>query len=104
LGYAVSFLVGILFFKPEGERINAAIERSGPGDPDVRQRIARVNWIARVELAILFLIVADMVLKPTPDDVGPLVVGAAIVVAVAIVAARSIRSGPRAEPRGALPH
>ena len=92
-GYAASFLVGILYFKPEDERINAAIAASGPGDPEVRQRIARMNAVSRLELTVLFLVLADMALKPTADDVGTLLVGAAILVAAAILTARSFRGG-----------
>ncbi len=91
-GYAASFLVGILFFKPEGERISEGIAARGPGDPDVRRRLARINAISRLELVILFLVLADMALKPTSDDVGTLLVGAAILVAAAAVAARSLRA------------
>jgi uncharacterized membrane protein len=94
-GYAASFLVGILYFKPEGERISEAIAARGPGDPDVRRRLRRITVVSWLELVILFLVLADMALKPTSDDAGTLLVGAAILVLAAVVAARSLRA-PRA--------
>ena len=95
VGYAASFLVGILFFKPEGERITDGIAARGPDDPDVRRRLARINAVSRLELAILFLVLADMALKPTSDDTGTLIVGAAVLVGTAAVTVRSLRA-PRA--------
>ena len=92
-GYAASFLVGILYFKPEGERINAAIAARGPGDPEAARRIARLNAVSQLELVVLFLVVADMTIKPTADDVGTLLLGALVLVAAAAWTARSLRSG-----------
>ena len=92
-GYAASFLLGILFFKPEGERINAAIEARGPNDADVVRRVARINAVSRLELAVLFLVVADMTIKPTADDVGTLLLGALLLVVAAALTARAMRSG-----------
>jgi hypothetical protein len=52
--------------------------------------------VARVQLLALFLVVADMVLKPTSDDPWTLVVLAAILVAAAVVGALSLRKFPEA--------
>jgi uncharacterized membrane protein len=88
-GYAASFLTGILYFKPEGERVARGIAAHGPDDPDVRQRLQRLNAVSWLEIVILFLVLADMALKPTSDDLGTLIVGAAVLLAAAAVAARS---------------
>jgi len=86
VGWLVSFGLGFFYFRPEGERIGALVEEHGPMYGEVQMRIRRLNAVDRIQVAILFLVVADMVLKPTGDDVGMLIVGAAILVAVAAVA------------------
>jgi uncharacterized membrane protein len=91
MGWAVSFALGFFYFKPEGERIGALVEERGPADPEVDRRLHRLNIVDRLQLAILFLVLADMVVKPTGDDSGSLVVGAVILALVAGFAAISIR-------------
>ncbi len=94
LGWLASFLLGILYFKPEGERIGEMAEERGPGDPELRGRIFRLNWVDRVQVTLLFLVVADMVSKPTGDDGGILIVGALILAAAIVAALSAIRSNP----------
>lgn len=81
VGYAFSFLVGILFLEPEGKRIDAAMSAHGPASREAAFHIRRINVVQRVEMTILFLVVAVMAVKPTGEDVGTLVLGAAIVLA-----------------------
>jgi uncharacterized membrane protein len=98
LGYLASFFTGLLLVAPEGNRIGATIAAKGPAHPDVARRIRKINIISRVELIILFLVVADMTLKPTDDDTGTLLaLGgiAAVAIALGVVAIRS--AGPIAE-------
>lgn len=99
-GWAVSFLLGILYFKPEGERIGALVEQYGPGYREVDQRLHRLNIVDRVQLTILFLMVADMVVKPTGEDGGLLIAGAAILALALALAAFSIRRGPATPAAG----
>jgi hypothetical protein len=54
--------------------------------------------VSRVQLFALFLVVADMVLKPTSDDPWTVVVLVAIVVAAALVGAVSLRRPLAAAP------
>ena len=77
IGYAVSFLVGIGFIEPEGKRIHAAMEsgQAARGEFHIR----RINVVSRMELAVLYVVVAAMALKPTGDDVGTLAVMAVVV-------------------------
>ena len=103
-GWLVSFLLGILYFKPEGERIGSLVEQHGPAHPEVERRLRRLNVIDRLQLTILFLMVADMVVKPTADDPGALIGGGAILAAAAVLAAAAIRRAapaPAAEVGGA---
>jgi uncharacterized membrane protein len=92
VGWLASFLLGILYFKPEGEALGAMAVERGPEDPELRRRIFRLNWVDRVQLTILFLVVLDMVAKPTSGDGGVLVVGAAILAAMAALAASKINA------------
>jgi uncharacterized membrane protein len=98
-GFLFSFLVGIGLVEPEGKRIGKTIERVGPDHPEVARRIRKINVISRVELVILYLVVADMVLKPTEDDVGSLVVGALIAASAVAAGIWLLRSaGPVTDP------
>ena len=79
VGYAFSFLVGILFIEPEGKRIGAAM---AAGDAALAGRhVSRINTVSRIELVVLYLVLASMALKPTGDDTGTLLVGAALLLA-----------------------
>ena len=78
-GYAFSFLVGILFLEPEGKRIAAAMERGD--DARAAFHVSRINNVSRIELVVLYLVLAAMALKPSGDDVLTLLLGAAILLA-----------------------
>jgi uncharacterized membrane protein len=90
VGYAFSFLVGILFLEPEGKRIGAAM--AAGRDEEARTRVARINAASRIELTVLYLVVASMALKPTGDDVGTLVLFAAALLGAAALWGRSLRA------------
>jgi len=102
ISWLASFLTGILYFKPEGERIGAMVAERGP-TPEVEARVHRVNVVDRIQLTVLFLVVADMVIKPTGDDTGVLIVGAAILAGVLALAAAAISGGDRPAREGASP-
>jgi len=67
-GFAVSFAVGVGYFEPEGKRLMAAVERHGIGHPEVRRRMTNLKTVGRIELAVLYIVVAAMVIKPTGED------------------------------------
>jgi hypothetical protein len=92
-GWLVSFVTGFFYFKPEGERIGALVGERGPRDPEVDRRLFNVTVIDRVQVLILFTVVADMVLKPTGEDEGLLIVGGLVIVAAVVTAALAIRGG-----------
>ena len=79
VGYAFSFLVGILFLEPEGKRIAKAMAAGDTGRAQFH--IGRINTMSRIELVVLYLVVAVMALKPTGDDVGTLLLVAAVLLA-----------------------
>ena len=86
VGFAVSFLVGILYLKPTGEKISEGIAEHGPLSPEVVRRTRQILLVSRVELVLLFLVVADMAIKPNADDVGILIAGALILIAAGTAA------------------
>ncbi len=91
VGWAVSFVLGFFYFKPEGERIGTLVQERGPDDPEMLRRLQRLNVVDRVQLTILFLVVADMVVKPAGEDTGVLIGGGVILAIVALLGALSVR-------------
>jgi uncharacterized membrane protein len=49
---------------PLSQRLKRALAESGPANPDVRRISERMERLARVELTLFVLLVADMVFKP----------------------------------------
>ncbi len=78
--WLATFANGMLVLKPNGERMKQIVAEQGPTSPEAQRIAARLTVAARVQLLALYLVVADMVLKPTTDDPWTLVVLAAILV------------------------
>jgi hypothetical protein len=81
LGYAATFLTGLTILRPRGDRIAAMISRAGGMTPTSLADTRRLLAFARIDYVVLFLVIADMAIKPTGDDVGILLVMAAILAA-----------------------
>lgn len=64
VGYALSFTTGIGVLAPRSKRIVALLEEKGPDAPETQAAIQRILLIARVDVAVLLLVVADMLMKP----------------------------------------
>jgi uncharacterized membrane protein len=64
VGYAVTFLTGLLVLGPQAKRIGQLLETKGPEAAETQAAISRILRIARVDEGVLLLVVADMVLKP----------------------------------------
>lgn len=91
VGWAVSFGLGFFYFRPEGERIASLADERGLADPELDRRMLRVTAVDRVQVLTLFAVVADMVLKPTGEDTGVLIVGGAVLAVAVGLAALSVR-------------
>ncbi len=63
-GYALSFATGIGVLAPMSRRIVALLEDKGAAAPETQAAIARILLIARVDIAVLLVVVADMFMKP----------------------------------------
>lgn len=78
VGFATTFLTGLLVFEPAGKAANAAAARG-----DEAEALRKGNMILRIakfDYTVMFLIVADMVLKPTAGDWVVLLSGLSIIV------------------------
>jgi uncharacterized membrane protein len=64
VAWALSAATGILFLGPESKRLNKAAAEHGPQAPKVQARLRRILLVVRVDVALMFLIVFDMVAKP----------------------------------------
>lgn len=100
-GFATTLGMGVIVFKPTTERLKAVMERDGGMTPAVAAETRRLLVVSDADDVILFLIVVNMVIKPTGDDVAVLAVMAAVLIAaLASVAVRmrllaSAGAGPR---------
>ena len=64
VGYAITFITGIAVLSPLAKKIKASAEQNGPEHPETIALIDRILLIARVDIAVLLLVIADMVTKP----------------------------------------
>jgi uncharacterized membrane protein len=64
VAWALSAATGILFLGPESKRLNKAAAAHGPQAPEVQARLRRILLVVRLDVALMFLIVFDMVVKP----------------------------------------
>jgi len=64
IGYAVSFITGIAVLAPLARKVSAALTERGPSDPTTVALVDRILLIARIDIAVLLIVVLDMVTKP----------------------------------------
>jgi uncharacterized membrane protein len=64
LGYLSTFTTGIAVLSPMARRINGLVEEKGATAPETQAAIRRILLIARFDVAVLLLVIADMVTKP----------------------------------------
>ena len=64
IGYAATFVTGIGVLSPLAKKIEHSAKANGPEHPETLALIQRILLLARVDIAVLLLVVADMVLKP----------------------------------------
>ena len=64
IGYALTMAIGTGVLSPQAKRIAGLSEAKGVTDPETQAAIRRILVIARFDVAVLLLVVADMVTKP----------------------------------------
>ena len=94
-GWIAAWGVGFLVIRPQGEKMKEIVMQHGPTSMEAERQARLLAVVSRVQLLSLFLIVVDMVLKPTSDDLWTLVVLALILVAAAAVGVGTMRKPPR---------
>ena len=95
--FATTFLFGVGVIEPQGKRLHAAMAAHGSEHLDTRRHNDRMDAYMKLDLVLLFVVVFDMALKPTADDVGTLVLGAAALLATIAYVVRVARR-PVLEP------
>jgi uncharacterized membrane protein len=64
VGYAITFVTGVGVLAPLAKRVTALVEEKGATHPETTAQIKKILMIARVDVALLLLVVVDMVTKP----------------------------------------
>jgi uncharacterized membrane protein len=64
IGYAATFATGVFVLSPLAKQIGELSASKGPTAPETIAVIRRILAIARIDVAVLLLVVADMVTKP----------------------------------------
>lgn len=64
IGYAATFATGLGVLSPLAKKIERSAQANGPEHPETIALIQRILLVARVDIAVLLLVVADMILKP----------------------------------------
>jgi uncharacterized membrane protein len=64
VGYALTFVTGIGVLSPLAKKVDVLMSEQGPTAPATQAAIRRILLVARFDVAVLLLVVADMVTKP----------------------------------------
>ena len=64
VGYAATFVTGIAVLSPLAKKVDVLLTEKGPEAPETVAAIQKILLVARVDTAVLLLVVADMVTKP----------------------------------------
>jgi uncharacterized membrane protein len=64
VGYATTFTTGIAVLSPRAKRLAGLLETKGATAPETQAAINQILLIARVDIGVLLLVVADMLTKP----------------------------------------
>jgi uncharacterized membrane protein len=64
LGFASTFTIGIGILSPMAKKVRGLMQTVGPDAPETQAAISQILLVARVDVAVLMLVVVDMVAKP----------------------------------------
>lgn len=65
VAWTISTAIGVGFLTPRIKQLNALIQERGERDPAVQAAVQPILLAARIDIALLLLIVIDMTLKPS---------------------------------------
>jgi uncharacterized membrane protein len=63
-GFAWTFTTGLGIIVPLTRRLNRFVDTLGPDSPEAQAAISHILLAARIDIAVLLLVVIDMVVKP----------------------------------------
>lgn len=89
VGFALTFGIGIAVLTPRSDRVGEMIAKDGV-TPAVVEQSREILRIAQFDLTMLFVVVADMVLKPAPENYVVLLVMALVIVAAGLLFLRPV--------------
>lgn len=78
-GFVSTFLTGLLLLEPTGRKIGAMLEAGQTDEAFAAGK--RLMTISKFDYTVMFVVIVDMVLKPTLSDVVLLAVMAGLVIA-----------------------
>jgi hypothetical protein len=64
IGYAVTFVTGIGVLSPLAKKVDLLLAEQGAEAVETQSAIQKILLVARVDVAVLLLVVVDMVTKP----------------------------------------
>lgn len=64
VGYAMTMFTGVAILSPQAKRITELAESKGAAAPETLAAIRKILLVARFDVAVLLVVVADMVTKP----------------------------------------
>jgi uncharacterized membrane protein len=64
VGYALTFTTGIGFLAPRAKRIAELLDTKGAAAAETQAAIREILLIARIDVGVLLIVVADMLMKP----------------------------------------
>src|SRR5262249_8785573 len=89
VGFATTFGMGIAVLTPRSDRGGELLAKEGVTAAAVEQS-REILRIAQFDMTMLFVVVADMVLKPAPENYVVLLVMALVIVAAGLVFLRPV--------------
>lgn len=63
-GWALTFVTGIAVLSPRAKKIAVLLETVGDAAPETQAAIREILLLARVDVAVLLIVVMDMLMKP----------------------------------------
>jgi hypothetical protein len=60
----ITFLTGLLVLGPQAKLIGKLTASHGPDAAETQAAIQKILLIARIDIGVLLIVVADMILKP----------------------------------------
>ena len=63
-GWAISFITGVAVLSPRAKKIVELFETAGDTAPETQKAINEILLIARIDVAVLLVVVMDMLMKP----------------------------------------